>query len=306
MMGRTSQSRRRDRFEELYLRQVEAIPTLTGAEEREVAREIRRNQVARSVVLICDPAELTPEEVGDGEERLHPDTIWQVEIADACIEQLRHQLVRANLGLVVKLARRYDFGLVPLLDLIQEGNVGLIAAVDRFDHSRGVRLATFAYPWIRHAMRKALAHTGHAVRVPAHLVDARHRLREAVEKFELGNGRPPDDRELAGLLDIPLERLERLRATGRIRVVPFEDTFAAPDESPVASILIDRWEREKARVMGVLTEIERSIISLRFGLAGGDALSLRQVGERSSLSKERIRQIQNAALEKLRLAFDPG
>ncbi|MCP4641038.1 MAG: sigma-70 family RNA polymerase sigma factor, partial [bacterium] len=152
-------------------------------------------------------------------ELLHPDTVWRIDMIEACIEQLRHRFIRANLRLVVQIARRFDFGTLPLMDLIQEGNLGLIDAVDRFDHTRGFRFITFATPWIRHAMRKALAHRGQTVRVPARVVDEQFRVQSAVDRFELQHGRAPHDGELAELLEMPTEQLARVRCQPRVRVL---------------------------------------------------------------------------------------
>ncbi len=250
-------------------------------------------------------------------ELLHPDTVWRIDMIEACIEQLRHRFIRANLRLVVQIARRFDFGTLPLMDLIQEGNLGLIDAVDRFDHTRGFRFITFATPWIRHAMRKALAHRGQTVRVPARVVDEQFRVQSAVDRFELQYGRAPKDGELAELLEMPTEQLARVRCQPRVRVLSLDRTLPGrPNERPIDlladdtaerpqdAILVGTWICEKERILSALTSVERSIICWRFGLDGDDELNLRQIGERCNLSKERIRQVQNAALNKLRLAFE--
>jgi len=251
------------------------------------------------------------------EELLHPDTIWYIDALECCIEQLKHRFIRANLRNVVKMAKRYDFGTLPLEDLIQEGNIGLMNAVDRFDHTRGYRFMTFASHWIRHAMRKTLAHRGQTVRIPARVIDDQYRIQSAVDRFELAHGRCPADHELAEILDMPLERLVRMREQPVIRVhsmdrpLPGHRTdryidILADDSStcPHDSIMLKTWMREKERILNALTTIERAIVCWRFGLDGDNEMSLRQIGERCDLSKERIRQIQNVALKKLRLSFD--
>ncbi len=251
------------------------------------------------------------------EELLHPDTIWYIDALECCVEQLKHRFIRANLQNVVKIAKKYDFGTLPLADLIQEGNIGLMNAVDRFDHTRGYRFMTFAFHWIRHAMRKTIAHRGQTVRIPARVIDDQYRIQSAIDRFELSNGRCPTDHELAGILDMPLERLMRMKEQPVIRVHSMDRPMPGHrtdryidmlvDENstcPHDSIMLKTWIRKKESFLNALTTIERAIVCWRFGLDGDNEMSLRQIGERCDLSKERIRQIQNVALQKLRLAFD--
>ena len=249
---------------------------------------------------------------------LHADTIWELEKAAACIEGTIHRLINANLRYVATLAERYDFGLLPLNDLIQEGNLGLIEAVRTFDHTRGVRLKTFASKFIKHSMRKALAHKGRTIRVPANVIDAHYRIRRTCELFRVKSGRRPTHEELARAMGMSLVELNRLLDHPPLNAVSlsapvspsegsaFVDTLI--DEgcrNPDESLLLKRWHQEMSRVLSVLTQLERRIIICRFGLEGRDAMSFRQIGRRCNLSGERIRQVQNLALGKMRLAFCP-
>ncbi len=247
---------------------------------------------------------------------LHPDTIWNIDVLDARIGQLKHRFINANLHLVVSIARQYDFGMVPLVDLIQEGNMGLLSAVDRFDYTMGFRFSTFATSWIRNAIRKALAHMGNTVRIPPRVIDEKHKVRSAVHKYELEHGHEPSDAELAELLEVSGDQLKRIKARPAARVYPLDMTDNDSESTRYANVLIDEtndipedsvmlksWLRKKDQLLDVLTNIEKAIICWRFGLEDGDEKTLRQIGNECNLSKERIRQIQNVALKKLYLAF---
>lgn len=249
---------------------------------------------------------------------LHDDTIWELEKSDACIEGTIHRLINANLRHVVAIAQRYDFGLLPLGDLIQEGNIGLIEAVRTFDHTRGVRLRTFASKFIIHSMRKALAHKGRTIRIPANVIDAHFRIRQSSELFRTKFGRQPNQRELARAMEISVAELNRLLDHPPLNAVSLSASMSSSDGEAFIDTLIDehhrnqdeslllkRWHKEMSRVLSVLTKLERRIIVWRFGLDGNDALSFRQIGKRCNLSGERIRQVQNMALGKMRLAFCP-
>ncbi len=253
----------------------------------------------------------------DLEAILHPDTIWTIEKLSACVEGTTHRLITANLRHVVAVARRYDFGLLPLADLIQEGNLGLMDAARRFDPTRGVRLKTFASKFIKHDMRKALASKGRTVRIPDAIIDAHYRLRQTAERFWTRFGRDPSHRELAEAMGMSEKELTRLRNRAPLKPVSLEQQAPGQPRSfiesivdeaagtPEAALHFGRWRREMSRVLGVLSRLERRIIVWRFGLEGNDTLSFRQIGQRCNLSGERIRQMQNIALRKMRLAFCP-
>jgi RNA polymerase sigma factor (sigma-70 family) len=254
----------------------------------------------------------------DIESVLHPDTVWTIEKLSACIEGTTHRLITANLRHVAAIARRYDFGLLPFADLVQEGNIGLIDAVKRFDHTRGVRLKTFASGFIKHSMRKALAHKGRTVRIPANVIDDHYRIRQTHERFWTQHGRAPSQDELAVELGIGRDELARIVSHPPLNVVSADGQMSNQEgrtfletmidetgRDPHESILLGRWLREMSRVLGVLTQFERHIIEWRFGLDGNEELSFRQIGRQCNLSGERIRQLQNIALDKMRLAFCP-
>ncbi len=237
----------------------------------------------------------------------------------AKIEESKHRFIQANLRLVVAIARRYDRGQMPLIDLIQEGNLGLIKAVERFDYRRGFRFSTYASWWIRHAIGRALADKGNAVRVPVHALDTQHRLAKAKEMFGLRLGRAPTDEELAEEVGIDRRRLARVRRHPIVPVCSLDREISDSDDrryvdlladeeckSPFESTMINAWTEEMDEVLGVLTPMEQKIIRWRYGLDGGDEMTLKEIGDYYNLSRERIRQLQEQALRKIRrhLALD--
>ncbi|MCP4195796.1 MAG: sigma-70 family RNA polymerase sigma factor [Proteobacteria bacterium] len=229
------------------------------------------------------------------------------------VKASKHHFIQSNLRLVVAVARRYDRGQMPLNDLIQEGNLGLIKAVERFDYRRGFRFSTYASWWIRHAIGRALADKGHAVRVPVHALDTHHRLARAVEMIGLRLGRYPTDEELAKEAGIDERRLAKARKHPMVPVCSLDREISNSDDrryidlladeegkSPFDFTLLNVWTSEMNKVLGVLTPIEQSIISWRYGLTNGEELTLKEIGDHYHLSRERIRQLQEQALRKIR------
>ena len=231
-----------------------------------------------------------------------------------CVQTAKHAFIQANLRLVVSIARRYDRGRMQMIDIIQEGNLGLIKAVERFDYRRGFRFNTYASWWIRHAIGRALADKGHAVRVPVHALDAQLRLGRATEAINLRLGRAPTDAELTTETGLDRRKLERARRHKVLRVSSLDREISGadsrryvdllPDENaknPFDSTMLLAWQRDISSVLEVLTPIERTIIRWRYGLdSQGEELTLKEIGEHYSLSRERIRQLQEQALRKLR------
>jgi RNA polymerase primary sigma factor len=229
------------------------------------------------------------------------------------IELSKHRFIQANLRLVVAIARRYDRGQMPLIDLIQEGNLGLIKSVERFDYRRGFRFSTYASWWIRHAIGRALADKGHAVRVPVHALDTQHRLARAVEMIGLRLGRYPTDEELAKEAGIDGRRLAKARKHPVVPVCSLDREISDSDDRRYIDLLADEegkspfeftmlkvWTNEMDKVLGVLTPMEQSIIRWRYGLINGEELTLKEIGDHYNLSRERIRQLQEQALRKIR------
>ncbi|MFZ6179313.1 sigma-70 family RNA polymerase sigma factor [Nannocystis pusilla] len=240
--------------------------------------------------------------------------VQRVKQAGEALRVAKNAFVKANLRLVVSIARRFNHGRMPLQDLIQEGNIGLMKAVDRFDHRKGFRFSTYGSWWIRHAISRAIADKGREVRLPVHMIDAHHKLSRARREFEILHGREPQLEELAKHTGLASEKIERMGTVifdqaisldrpvsdddGR-RVVDFleDDEAAAPGENLEAEALSEQVRE----VITQLRPIEADILRKRFGLDdSGDELTLKEIGEQYSLSRERIRQLQEQALGKIR------
>ena len=238
--------------------------------------------------------------------------------AAAEVQGAKHAFIRANLRLVVAIARRYDRGQMPLIDLIQEGNLGLIKAVERFDYRRGFRFSTYASWWIRHAIGRALADKGQAVRVPVHALDAQQRLSRAAETIGLRMGRPATDEELSKETGIEKRRLERVRKHRVVPVFSLDRQISNTDDrryidmladertmNPFDNTMLRAWNKDMDEILDVLTPMERTILRWRFGLDNeGEGMTLKEIGDHYSLSRERIRQLQEQALRKIREHLD--
>jgi RNA polymerase primary sigma factor len=233
----------------------------------------------------------------------------------AAVTAARQAFVRANLRLVVTMAHRYkQNGRLPLADLIQEGNVGLMTAVDRFDPRRGFRFSTYGSWWIRHAISRALSDTGRTVRLPVHVIELQFKLAKARRDYELQHQHAPSPVELADFAAVPLEKVERLDRVLREQenAPTSEDDDTRPrgleaiaDEFPGADSMMHR-ERLSAALhdaLGDLKDAEVDILTRRFGLDGSEGATLREVGGVYDLSRERIRQLQESALRKLRMSL---
>jgi RNA polymerase primary sigma factor len=231
---------------------------------------------------------------------------------------LREEFVKCNLRLVVTMARRYDRGGMPLADLIQEGNLGLMHAVSRFDYRRGLRFSTYACWWIRHAIGRALADKARAVRIPVHMLEAQQQLEKVRQGLVRELGRQPTPQEVAKAARVPLAKLNQMhrylmgQPLSLDRPVHDDDDRAlgdmladpeSEDASPADDMTTTALSKQVRSLMGELSPIEADVIRKRFGLGDDEERTFREIGDQYRLSRERIRQIQNAALGKLKKAL---
>jgi RNA polymerase primary sigma factor len=260
---------------QLYLQEIGKTPLLTIQEEVKLARRIRKGDKAA-----------------------------------------RDHMISANLRLVVKIAMDYkDFGL-PLLDLISEGNIGLIKAVERFDPRKGGKLSTYAAWWIKQSIKRALANQSKTIRLPVHLVDKISKMRKTAMKLTEEFGREPTDEEIAIELQVPTSRVAHLKSVS-VRPASLDapvgqdsdsGTFGemVGDEnaaSPFESLTEKTRNSDLYSMISDLEPREAEIIKYRFGLDGRDELTLEEVGEKFKVTRERVRQLQNIALSKMRKAM---
>ena len=227
-------------------------------------------------------------------------------------KKARELMIKANLRLVVKIARDYEGIGLPLLDLISEGNIGLMKAVERFDPTKGGKLSTYGSWWIKQSIKRALANQSKTIRLPVHLVDKISKMRRTALKLQEFLGREPTDEELAEELGISRMRVAQMRAAA-VRPASLDAPIGDEDSNNFAEVVQDEnadspYEQlEEKTVTKMLQEMvktleprESAILRYRFGLDGGNERTLEEVGEKFSVTRERVRQIQNLALRKLR------
>jgi RNA polymerase primary sigma factor len=225
----------------------------------------------------------------------------------------RNHFVRANLRLVVSVARNFHHFRIPFIDLIQEGNVGLMKAVHRFDHARGFRFSTYAHWWIRQAIERAIMNKGSQVRLPVHVLDARRQVQRARAKLTHALSRAPSLDELAQELQLPAAKVEQILAGVQQDPVSLDESISGedprrfldlmrdPDRPDIDEALIRENTHARVReLLHLLNPIEKDIIRRRFGLGTDSDQTLDDIGKLYNLSRERVRQIQAQGLMKMR------
>ncbi len=283
----------------LYFREMGQQDLLTAEEEVQLAKEIEAGREAIEYM----------KSVGDELSDNQRDELWLMkERGDAA----RAHLIRANTRLVVSIAKKYRGRGLQFLDLIQEGNVGLMKAVEKYDYRRGNRFSTYATWWIRQAVTRALANHGRTIRIPAHLGGRISKLYQVAQELEQQHGRQPTAEEIAEEMDLPADRVRWMLRTSRQPVHLerpvgdesdaelgdfIEDVEAPPPAETVAQTMLTE---EISEILDQLTPREARILRLRYGLQDGESRTLKEVGEMFGLSRERIRQLEKEALRKLR------
>ncbi|TLS46452.1 RNA polymerase sigma factor [Streptomyces montanus] len=281
-----------------YLREIGRIPLLTAAEEVELARRVE--------------AGLFAEEKLAGTPDLDSQLALDLDKLVVMGRMAKRRLIEANLRLVVSVAKRYVGRGLTMLDLVQEGNLGLIRAVEKFDYARGYKFSTYATWWIRQAMSRALADQARTIRVPVHVVELINRVVRVQRRMLQERGYEPTPEEVGVQLDLPSERVSEVLRLAQEPVslhapVGEEDDVALGDliedgdaTSPVESAAFLLLREHLEAVLSTLGERERKVVQLRYGLADGRPRTLEEIGRIFGVTRERIRQIESKTLNKLR------
>ncbi len=281
----------------LYLKEMSRVPLLTTEEEVRLAKQLEKGHLAAKRLS-----------KNGHEPKLRADLEQQIQQG----KDAREHLIKANTRLVVSIAKKYMGRGVPFLDLIQEGNLGLMKAVEKFDFRRGFRFSTYATWWIRQTITRAIADQGRTIRVPVHMSDRIRRLYKTARQLEQEHGRKPTPEEIAEELDLEPRKVQWMlkvswRPLSLERPVGEEedselgsfiedDTTPTPTQSAHQNLLREKVEE----VLSTLTPREARILRLRFGLINGRSYTLEEVGQKFGLTRERIRQIEGKALRRLR------
>ncbi|MFN8105079.1 MAG: sigma-70 family RNA polymerase sigma factor [Acidimicrobiia bacterium] len=277
-----------------YLQEIGLHPLLSAEDEISLAQTLERGREAAAAVADAKPT-------------ARP--LLEARIAEG--EAARRRFIEANLRLVVSIAKRFSSSGLPLLDLIQEGNLGLMRAVEKYDWRRGFKFSTYATWWIRQAISRAIADTGRTIRVPVHMMETMTQVRRAAATLERDNGRAPTVEEVADEAGLSVER-----ARDALGVAPDPVSLHIPlggDDAKLEDFLADRdapnafemaytevRRQEILTVLSDLTERERIVVQLRFGLGDTEPCTLDEVGRRFGITRERVRQIEAKAMSKLR------
>jgi RNA polymerase primary sigma factor len=255
---------------QLFLNEIGRHPLLTAEEEVELAKRIERGDKAA-----------------------------------------KDRMINSNLRLVVSIAKKYQGHGLSLLDLIQEGIIGLIRAVEKFDWRRGFKFSTYATWWIRQAVQRGIANKAREIRIPAHVVEREQKIARAQRQLATKLGRDPTDEEIAKSANLSLKHVHEVRQAARAVTsldkpvgnegdVPYGDLFAGTDPSPEQALTVSLAEDTLRQAISELPERERTIVQLRYGLnGGGNPQPLEEIGKRLGLTRERVRQIEAEALERL-------
>ncbi|MDQ4132692.1 MAG: sigma-70 family RNA polymerase sigma factor [Actinomycetota bacterium] len=283
----------------LYLNDIGRHALLTREDEQHLGGTIEAGR--RAAAVLCGDRELTPERRADLEA-----TVAKGQCAET-------KFIQANLRLVVSVAKRYQYSGLPLLDLVQEGNLGLMHALQKFDFSKGFKFSTYATWWIRQSITRAIANTGRTIRLPVHAGETVTRVQRAREALETDLGRAPTLTELADETGMGEAKLVETLALSRQPLSIFEplgtdgdavlgDVIEDPDSGVLDRVIAAALPAQIVRLLEVLEDRERHVVCLRYGLDRGSPRTLADVAAACGMTKEGIRQIERRALTKLRLS----
>ncbi|MGH9166562.1 MAG: RNA polymerase sigma factor RpoD [Acidimicrobiia bacterium] len=283
----------------MYLQEIGRVPLLSPQEEVELAMHLEAGRRA-SVQLVGNGHQLLPEDAAI------------LERAVRAGDRARERLVESNLRLVVSIAKKYVGRGMPLLDLVQEGNLGLMRAVEKFDYRKGFKFSTYATWWIRQAVARALADQARTIRVPVHMVETINKLAHTQRSLVQELGREPTIGEIAAELQVEPQRVSELRLIAQ-DPLSLETPLGEEDDSTLGDFVEDReavvpveaasfslLQQYLSHALEELNERERQVIIMRFGLEDGKVRTLEEVGAYFKVTRERIRQLETKALAKLR------
>ena len=293
----------------MYLKEIGKVPLLSAEEEIQLAEQMEAGNIASEKITILKNR---MDDASDEEkEELKAEIKLQQRIVDKGSDA-KKRLAEANLRLVVSIAKRYVGRGMLFLDLIQEGNLGLIKAVEKFDYTKGYKFSTYATWWIRQAITRAIADQARTIRIPVHMVETINKLIRVSRQLLQELGREPSPEEIAEEMNMPVERVREILKISQEPVsleTPIgeeedshlgdfikDDNVPVPADAAAFTLLKEQLEE----VLGTLTEREQKVLTLRFGLEDGRARTLEEVGKEFNVTRERIRQIEAKALRKLR------
>lgn len=293
----------------MYLKEIGKVPLLSAEDEIEFALKMEAGAVAQEKIAILEKRIGNVDEAEEAEIREEINSLKKdLEAGD----EAKKRLAEANLRLVVSIAKRYVGRGMLFLDLIQEGNLGLIKAVEKFDHRKGFKFSTYATWWIRQAITRAIADQARTIRIPVHMVETINKLIRVSRQLLQELGREPTPEEIAEEMKLPVERVREILKISQ-EPVSLETPIGEEEDSHLGDFIQDDnvpvpadaaaftlLKEQLVEVLSTLTEREQKVLRLRFGLDDGRARTLEEVGKEFNVTRERIRQIEAKALRKLR------
>ena len=294
----------------MYLKEIGKVPLLSAEEEIELAKKMEAGSVAEEKISLLKTRMEESEDDAEKDEikaeikELQKEVDWG--------DDAKKRLAEANLRLVVSIAKRYVGRGMLFLDLIQEGNLGLIKAVEKFDYRKGYKFSTYATWWIRQAITRAIADQARTIRIPVHMVETINKLIRVSRQLLQKLGREPSPEEIAAEMNMPVDRVREILKISQ-EPVSLEPPIGEEEDSHLGDFIKDDnvpvpadaaaftlLKEQLEEVLGTLTEREQKVLTLRFGLEDGRARTLEEVGKEFNVTRERIRQIEAKALRKLR------